>query len=89
VQKDLSSYAPIVPNNASSTPDVFENHASWRCNSPKESYFITSMPYLPSFNPVDSGEEEASEDTLEEEVQRILREAEEVARWKKRPFYIA
>jgi hypothetical protein len=47
------------------------------------------MPYLPSFNPVDSGEEEASEDTLEEEVQCILREAEEVARWKKRPFYIA
>jgi len=34
-------------------------------------------------------EEASSEEAVDEEAERVLEEAEAVARWKKKPFYIS
>jgi len=36
-----------------------------------------------------SEEEDSAKETVDEEAEQILKEAEAVARWKKRPFYIS
>lgn len=67
---------------------IFNVSLYW--NLPRELRFITSKSHPILFNPMAEGEEESSgREAMDEEAEQVLREAEAVARWKTRPFYIS
>ena len=67
---------------------IFNVSLYW--NLPRELRFITSKSDPNLFNPMAEGEEESSDrEAIDEEAEQVLREAETVARWKARPFYIS
>lgn len=72
------------------TAVVVTRHISGHWSLLQESRFITPKPHFHSLKPMDSNEEEDPvEETMDEEAEQILREAEAVARRRKRLFYIS